>query len=268
MKKMNGPGRRKSKQRFETAGAVVWEWAQERTLAVPGALWHRARLVLVSVLVVVAATASWVGLDDRFYVYHAEVTGAVRLSPEAVFRASGLQGLHILWARPAQIEARILAAFPSLSRVDVACGLPARCTIAIAERQPKTMWDENGQLWWVDDEGVVFPAEGTLAEGFLVQGPLPRDEDGRLDERVRIALAELWASSAQVAPTLQYVPGRGLLLTDARGWRVFVGQGPGMSRRLQILEWLAADLQARGITPRFVDVRFPDAPYYSVINDW
>ena len=240
----------------------------ERTPAASGTLWHRVRFILVSVLIVAAAAASWVGLDDRFYVYHAEVTGAVRVSPEEVFRASGLQGLHILWARPAQIEARILAAFPSLVSVDVACRLPARCTIAVVERQPKTMWDENGQLWWVDDEGVVFPAEGALAEGFLVQGPLPRDENGRLDERVRVAVAELWASGANIAPTLQYVPGRGLLLTDARGWRVFVGQGPGMRQRLQILEWLAADLQARGITPRFVDVRFPDAPYYSVINDW
>ncbi len=243
----------------------VWT---KRASAAPGATWHWARFVLVSVVVVAAATALWVGLDDRFYVYHAEVTGAVRVSPEEVFRASGLQGLHILWARPAQIETHILAAFPNLASVDVVCRLPARCAIAVVERQPKTMWDENGQLWWVDVEGVVFPAEGALAEGFLVQGPLPRDGSGRLDERVRVALAELWASGADIVPTLQYIPGRGLLLTDARGWRVFVGQGPGMRRRLQILEWLAADLQARGITPRFVDVRFPDAPYYSVVNDW
>jgi hypothetical protein len=137
-------------------------------------------------------------------------------------------------------------------------------------------WDEDGQLWWIDADGVVFsamapgpaPAQGTLSEGWLVRGPLPRGEDGRLDERVRVALAELWSSGMSVPSSLAYVPGRGLVFTDERGWRVILGQGPGMGRRLQVLEWLAADLQARGLTPRFVDVRFPDAPYYSLTNDW
>lgn len=257
------------KKRLEMASVMVRGrvWA-ERTPAAPGVTRHWVRFALVSVIAVATAMALWVGLDDRFYVYRAEVTGVVRVAPEEVFRASGLKGLHILRVRPAQIERRILAALPALVSVDVACRLPAHCTIAVVERQPKIMWNENGQLWWVDDKGVVFPAEGALAEGLLVQGPLPRDENGRLDERVRVALAELWASGANIAPTLQYIPGRGLLLTDGRGWRVFVGEGPGMRRRLQILEWLAADLQARGITPRFVDVRFPEAPYYSVVNDW
>jgi hypothetical protein len=261
--------RQQRKRHFETAGAMMWSRLQmEQATAADRPAWPRARIVLLSVLGALAAVALWVGLDNRFYIYHPEVSGAVHIAPEEILQASGMKGLHILWARPAQIEARILAAFPNLESVDVTCGLPARCTIAVVERRPKTMWDEDGQLWWVDAEGVIFPAEGALAEGWLVRGPLPRDEDGRLDERVRVALAELWSSGADVAPVLQYVPSRGLLLTDARGWRVFVGQGPGMSERLQVLEWLVADLQARGTAPRFVDVRFPDAPYYSLVNDW
>ena len=150
--------------------------------------------------------------------------------------------------------------------------------ITVVERQPRVMWDENGQLWWIGAEGIVFPGPSTLPpsgedeggemEGWLVRGPLPRDEDGWLDERVRVALAELWAVGADVSPLLYYVPARGLVLTDERGWRVIVGRGPGMDRRLQVLEWLAADLEARGLAPRFVDVRFADAPYYSLTNDW
>jgi hypothetical protein len=41
-----------------------------------------------------------------------------------------------------------------------------------------------------------------------------------------------------------------------------------MEQRLQLLERLVTDLERRGLTPRFVDVRFPDAPYYSLKNDW
>ncbi len=261
--------RRRTKRRFEAANTITVGRVQvARTAVATHTTWRWVRLVLASVLIVAVGLALWIGLDDHFYVYDADVVGAVHVVPEEVFEASGLKGLHILWARPAQIESRILAAIPGLMSASVTCTLPAHCTIVVVERQPKTMWDENGQLWWVDAEGVVFPADGVLAEGWLVQGPLPRDEEGRLDGRVRVALAELWASGPGVSPALQYVPGRGLLLIDTRGWRVFVGQGTGMRERLQVLEWLAADLQARGITPRFVDVRFPDAPYYSVVNDW
>jgi hypothetical protein len=35
-----------------------------------------------------------------------------------------------------------------------------------------------------------------------------------------------------------------------------------------VLERVTAELVAQDLTPRFVDVRFPDAPYYSLTNDW
>jgi len=220
-------------------------------------------------LLVVAGMATlWLWLDSRFYVPAATVEGTVRVAPDEVVQASGLVGLHILWVRPSEVEAHILAALPSLESAEVACGLPARCAVTVVERQPRMMWDDGGELWWVDADGVLFPADGVLAEGWVVRGPLPRDEDGRMDERVRVGLAELWATGADVSQELYYVTDRGLVFTDRRGWRVIVGQGPGMAERLRVLEWLAADLQARGLTPRFVDVRFPDAPYYSLVNDW
>lgn len=249
--------------------------------------WFAIRSVLVVLLFVIAVGALWLALDDRFYVYDADVVGVVRVSPDDVFQASGLPGLHILWVCPADVEARILAALPTLESAHVICGLqvPAlnagpqsRCAITVAERQPRVMWNEDGQLWWIDAEGVIFPASpsippsggdgGAAAGGWLVRGPLPRGEDGWLDARVRVALTELWAAGVGVSPSLDYVPGRGLVFVDERGWRVILGQGPGMDGRLQVLERLVSSLTARGLTPRFVDVRFPDAPYYSLANEW
>ena len=259
-----------------------------RPAASSRSLLRRLRGVLFLLLFVVAAGALWLTLDDRFYIYHADVMGAVRVSPDEIFQASGLPRLHILWVRPAEIEARLLDALPTLESAQVVCELPAQCAIAVVERQPRVMWDEDGQLWWIDAEGVIFSGppsspptsgdvppsfpptggdEGGGAEGWVVRGPLPRGEDGQLDERVHIALTELWTTGADVSPLL-YVPGRGLVFTDERGWRVVVGQGSGMDERLQVLEWLAADLETRGLAPRFVDVRFADAPYYSLTNDW
>ena len=303
-----------------------------RAPALPHSSWQRLRGVLLLLVAIVAAGALWLTLDGRFYVSRVVVVGASRSSPDEVARASGLPGLHVLWVHPAEIEAHLLRALPDIESVQVACGLSARCTITVVERQPRVVWDEDGQWWWIDAEGVIFaaspsggevssflPSGGEVSsflpsggdasalppsggdasalppsggdasalppsggddsalppsggdkggERWLVQGPLPRREDGRLNERVRVALSELWSAGIDVPSPLTYAPGRGLAFTDERGWRVILGEGPGMAERLQVLEWLVADLQARGLAPRFVDVRFPDAPYYSLTNDW
>lgn len=229
---------------------------------------RRFHLVLLAAIGAIVAGALWIVLDDRFYIPGAEVIGAVRTSPSEIVQASGLRGLHILWARPQDIETQVVAAMPMIERARVACGFPTQCTITVTERQPSVMWDDGAQLWWVDSDGVVLPAQGQLSEGWLVRGPVPRDEDGNLDHGAKVALAELWGAGASVFRELEYAPGRGLLLIDERGWRVIVGVGEGMAERLRLLDRLADDLTARGLTPRFVDVRFLDAPYYSLSSDW
>ena len=268
MGKPRGQGWQKNRREFETTSTLVLGRARVRQQPKTRNSQFAIRNLLLLLLIAVIVGVLWLTLDDRFYVYRADVVGTARVAPEEVFRASGLLGIHVLWVRPAEVEARILAELPGLESAQVACGLLDDCAIAVVERKPRVMWEEDGQLWWVDDGGVVFPAPGLLSEGWFVRGPLPRDEDGRLDERVRVALTELWSVGAHVPQSLYYVPGRGLTFTDERGYRVILGQGPGMAQRLRVLALQAADLEARGLTPRFVDVRFSDAPYYSLTNEW
>jgi cell division septal protein FtsQ len=256
--------RRTTKSRFETAGALAV--GRARVSAPPRLRWLWR--VLLALVVLIAGVVVWGLLDDRFYVYDADVVGTVRVSPEQVFWASDLPGLHVLWVNADKIEAQILAALPSLESAEVACQLPANCTITVAERQPRMMWNDSGQLWGVDAGGVIFPSEEAFTEAWVVRGPLPKDDDDLLAEPARVALAELWASGVEIAPELVYVPSRGFVIIDSRGWRVIVGQGAGMKGRLEVLEAIATDLEARGIRPKFVDVRFPEAPYYSLVNEW
>jgi cell division septal protein FtsQ len=225
---------------------------------------------------VAGALALWLAWDSRFYVYDAEVVGTRQLSQGAVFEASRLEGLHVLWARPGAVESDLLEAFPSLESVSVSCSLPAECTISVVERQPRVLWYDQDEMWWIDEEGAVFSANdaGGSPEGaneaagwWVVRGPLPRGDDGNLDERVRVALTELWASGRDVPTEFTYESDRGLSFTDRRGWRVIVGRGSGMDERLRALERLTAHLESNGVTPAFVDVRFPEAPYYSQTLD-
>ena len=267
--------RRKKARRFESVGVLVSGRARARRR--PSALrWQTIRLrsILLLLMGAVAVGALWLAFDDRFYVYEADIVGAVRLSPEEVFQASGLAGLHILWARSAEIEDRILNELPTLGSVQAKCSLPARCAIVVVERQPKVLWDDGGVLWWIDAEGVVFqpPLSSFAGEGesvgWTVRGSLPLDEQGRLNEKVRIGLKELWATGRDVASVFDYALGRGLTFMDERGWRVILGQGEGMAKRLEVLDRVTTNLLEHGLTPRFVDVRFADAPYYSLMNDW
>ena len=147
------------------------------------------RIGVLALFGLLVAGVVWVLLSDRFYVYDAEVQGTVRLTPDQVFWASDLPGLHVLWVNSRKIEEQILAALPSLESVEVSCRLPAECTITVVERQSMTMWNDDGRLWWVNADGTIIPASRELSEGWTVRGPLPRDEEDRLAEPVRIALS-------------------------------------------------------------------------------
>lgn len=214
----------------------------------------------------------WFAFSPQFYVMNAQVVGAQRVPAEAVFAASGLERLHILWANPRAAEQRILEAIPSVERVRVSCGLPARCVITVTEREPVAAWEQGGTVYWVDRAGGAFPCgagcqPASLEGKWQVSGPLPTDEKGRVNPDVLVGLEELERLGVRPGPVL-YRPGRGLVLEDPAGWRVVLGQGSGMARRLEVYLKIRAHLLAKGVTPQFVDVRFPDAPYYSVTNEW
>ncbi len=263
-------------KRYERAGAVVLNQVRlgQAPISLRKSRWLQIGLwVLVVVAVLAGTLALWLTWDSRFYVYGAQIVGARSIPPAEIFRGSGLDGLHILWARSATIEARLLDEFPSLETAEVRCQLPATCVIQLTERRPRVLWQDQGDVWWVDEEGAIFLAqEGTpglepgadVSGRWVVTGPLPRGEDGNLDEPVRIALTELWASGWDVPTVFDYTSDRGLSFTDQHGWQVIVGRGSGMEQRLRALERLTDHLGAQGVAPEFVDVRFPRAPYYSV----
>lgn len=267
--------KRPKKRYYEQTGSVVLNRVRlgQAPVSLRKSRWLHIGLWGGVVLAVVAgALALWLTWDSRFYVYDAEIVGTRQLSPEDLFRASGLEGLHILWARSAAIESQLLDEFPSLESASVSCTLPSNCIISVVERRPRVLWNDQGELWWVDEEGAVFSVqdEGAGSEAaneaagrWLVKGPLPRGDDENLDEQVRVALSELWTSGQDVPTEFDYEPDRGLSFTDRRGWLVIVGRGSGMDERLRALESLVAHLESRGVTPMFVDVRFPKAPYYS-----
>jgi cell division septal protein FtsQ len=226
------------------------------------ASWARIGALAVATGVIVAGL--WVALDDRFYVQDVSVLGAERVPPEQVRLASRLAGLHMLWLRTDQVEARVLASVPSLESVRVDCTWPASCSITVVESEPQVVWEDEGRIWWFDDEGLIIPGDGSLPNAWVVRGPLQLGETGLLDERIKTGLQELSDAGADMARVYYFIPERGLAFIDERGWRVIVGHGEGMGERLDALERVARHLREQGVTPELVDVRFPAAPYFTL----
>lgn len=256
-------GSRRRRQNFRQSvplvigGRVARPRAMVRPAAVLGGVGSMALLMLVL----------WFAFHPQFYVHDVQVVGAQRVPAEAILAASGLQNLHILWANPRMAAERILERIPSIERVEVSCRLPALCAIAVTEREVMAAWEQEGVYYWVDLAGGAFPGTGPVAGKWLVSGPLPMDDEGRVDPDVLVGLEELERLGFRPG-RVSYRPGRGLVLDDPAGWRVIVGQGTGMERRMWVYLKIRAHLLEKGITPKFVDVRFPEAPYYSVTNEW
>jgi len=237
-----------------------------RTVAQP--LHVQPGWLLLGIVVAVALGAVvWFSYSPRFYVVDAQVTGAQRVPEQLVFEASGLRFLHILWASEGAAEDSLLRVLPSLAAAEVTCTLPAHCTIAVTERPPLITWQDGGQLYWVDAEGWFSPAEQPLAEGWTVSGPLPVAAEGRIEQGVLAALAELEQLGLETR-TLGYASERGLFFEDSAGWRVVLGEGTGMAHRMAVYAVVREHLLQGGILPCFVDLRFPEAPYYSEEGEW
>ncbi len=238
-----------------------------RTLPVTQTISISSTGVLALFGLVLLGMIFWFAFSPRFYVTGATIIGAGHIPAETVFAASGLANRHILLADGRAAERRIREALPSVEKVRAICLLPAHCIIAITPRSPAIAWENDGTYYWVDAAGGAFPTSGPLEGRWLVRGPIPTDARGLVDQEVLVGLEELEQLGLVPGPIL-YRPGRGLVLDDPAGWRVIVGQGAGMEHRLQVYLKVRAHLLEQGIRPRFVDVRFPDAPYYSVTNEW
>lgn len=228
---------------------------------------HPRWLILGLAVILLVGAGLALAYSPRFRVAEPEVVGASRIAAATIVNASGLRQQHILAVNERQAEARLLAQMPSLAEAHVDCHLPADCVISVVERPLLLTWESEGGLVWVDGAGGTFPAGEPLAGSWLVHGPLPLDAHGRVERAVLEGLADL--TQLGIRPgNVTYRPGRGLVLDDPAGWRVVVGQGRGMARRLQVYALVRQHLLDHAIRPRFVDVRFPDAPYYSLENDW
>jgi cell division septal protein FtsQ len=223
------------------------------------------RVVAGLLLGVVVALAAWLGIDARFYVTRMSVTGTTRTPPLEIANNSGLVGLHIFWVNATEAEAQILRKTPSLKHAQVTCQLPAQCSIKVEERTPVVAWQYGEAITWVDADGMAFAAHNQPGDPQLItieatQGPALASGRPADSKVIQAAL-----SVARLLPDIKrfrYSGAHGLEFNDDRGFPVYLGLAEDMSDRVMIWKALRDNLSARNVQPKFVDIRYPLAPFY------
>jgi hypothetical protein len=209
-----------------------------------------------------------------FFVTQVEVGGVRYVPADEIFTNSGTAGTHILRIVPDAVREQVLKS-PSLSSARVVLQWPARVIILVREREPALVWEQGGERYWVDVNGNLMLLRKELPtlvrvvnEGeaipFSCPGPGCAGEGKvTVDPAVVLGAQQLKTLRSNI-DMLYYDPVRGLSYQDGRGWRGYFGTGTNMDLKLKIYETLVDNLQRRRITPIYIDVSNPEAPFYRV----
>lgn len=185
----------------------------------------------------------------------------------------GLNNRPIFTVVPSEVEAILRMNFPELKTAAVQVSLPNVVTVSITERLPLIRWEQGGSYTWVDDEGVAFRPRGEV-QGLVSVRALGAPPPGQRSAQDTLApipflAADMVQSARALAPfvppgsTLTYDPKYGLGWSDPRGWQVYFGtKAADVNMKLTVYLALADSLTQRGIAPVFIDMRYPNAPYY------
>ncbi len=208
-----------------------------------------------------------------FRVAGATLVGNQMLSAEEIESVLHLNNAPVFLIVPADAETALRLNFPEITSAKVSVELPNKVIATITERQPVIRWEQGGEFAWVDAEGVIFLPRGE-AQGLVVvsaSGSPPagsRSGDDQLAP-VPFVAAQVIESIRLLAPhvpqgsVLLYNPKFGIGWVDGRGWTVWFGSNAAETDvKLRIYSALVDSLAERGITPSFINVAYPGAPYY------
>jgi cell division septal protein FtsQ len=223
-------------------------------------------LVVIALLVIGAILYVW--LSDTFYVTRISVAGNALTPAQEIVQTSGIGGQHILWTNATAASERIANGIPAVKSARVDCQLPNRCTIKVQERQPAVAWRFGGAVTWVADDGMAFAAKRNIDLPLITidatQGPalLPGKEADQRIVKAVVAVAKAMPRVRQYKYTVEH----GLEFQSALGFPVYLGLGENMADRAMMWKAMEAELDQLRVTPQFVDLRYPLAPYFITMN--
>ena len=219
-----------------------------------------------------------------FEVSQPEIKGLQRLTPAEIENVLQLRGETIFSIEPAEIQLKLERSFPELKSIQVEVGLPATVTINVQERQPAILWHTADQVYWSDQEGVLFPPHGDeeVLLTIKVEGSLPvqaieailAEETDEMNiqniaarpqkiDSAALFAAQKMASHVPEGTTLTYNHENGLGWIDPNGCKVYVGMNASnLDEKLAVYQTILQKAQQKGLQPAVISVAQVNAPFY------
>lgn len=250
---------RRSTRTYRYAAAGALPRLRFRTADLSG-----SRILALLIFWAMVALLVWFFVDERFFVYEAQIQGNLLVSKGEVYSASGVHTMSIFYLDPRQVARNLQRQFPAVAEARVRCELPGLVRIVLQERRAAFLWQTAGATFIVDAEGHVLKADdGTHADLVVIRDL--DDEARKPGDRVPPAALKAVSGLNALLPDVRLFEcskSKGISFTDARGWRVFFGDEQDLPLKVATFQTLAEKLlrERRRIT--MIDVRFPSSPCY------
>jgi hypothetical protein len=195
-----------------------------------------------------------------------QVRGLQYLTPDAVVNAAGLTGGNVFLVSPADAAAEIVRKIPAVQSAAVTVDVEGKVTIAVLERDPILLWVQDGGSYWVDSNGVFFPALAERSDlvrlEVRAQGPaIAFDGAADIDPLVIVHTLELTVALPS-GTQLIYDAGHGLGMMDPGGWMVYFGTSGDIPQKLDMYRRLIDSLTGQGIRPGMISIENLQQPFY------
>jgi cell division septal protein FtsQ len=213
----------------------------------------------------VAAHARMLQIDDIV------VSGNSRLSADDVIEAlSGLRGENIVLVDLAAWRRRLVAT-PWIRDASLRRSLPSTIEVAVTEREPMAVGRVSGELYLVDDRGMVIDHYGPLYAELdlpIVDGLAAQATGGAMLDEARADLAARFLGSLRADPEVAKALSQ-VDVSDVRNVKVMLNDDPAIVHvgddrflpRLRTYLQLAGTLRERVPEIDYVDLRFDDRIY-------
>jgi hypothetical protein len=232
--------------------------------------WRIASLFLTGIL----GTALYFAWTlPTFRTSTAVILGNTRLTSEEINAVLGIAGESIFMLQPDQVENRLRLNYPELASASVYVYLPNHVYVSVTERTPVILWQQGEGYTWIDSSGVAFRPRGLVAGLVPVIGlAVPPAGTALINDplspppylaRELVDAILVLASNLPAGTPMTYDPIHGLGWNDNRGWQVSFGTSAhDMALKVRVYQSLVDSLMRRGMYPVFINVAYPDAPYY------
>ena len=223
----------------------------------------RHRWVSLALLTILGAVAYWLFMSNTFYVFDARIEGAQLLTAAEVYTLADIDGWHVFWIRPDDVEARLLSE-PTIKQADVSVRLPNRVTIRIVEREPLAVWQSNAESYFVDTEGVLFRLRGDASDALVIRDMrgIPAQPGMQVDPEAVRTVLELHALLPE-RRAFDWRPAAGVSFFAEGGWEVRFGDRHDLAWKVAVYRTFAETIAAEG-NVAFLDLTVPERPFYQV----